>query len=206
MQPASFFQEVSHEIKLEKLPKDNNNLNKFLLKRYEDAGIEIIKYAMRNGLIGAAIQNPLEKLLKKGIITHKEFFAACKYSVDLEHANKSNRARPIYDGTPISSASNSFKEKSLSQDRLDAASRVFLIRQAIEKEDEPKQFKDFKKTDFKTRHRRTTTNRKLIKILELLFERQFTINVVEKETGINHRMIEERAKEICAIMLSTNDK
>jgi anti-sigma28 factor (negative regulator of flagellin synthesis) len=202
MHPISFQSEVSHQIKSGKLPRENNHLNLRALRHYENEGIEIAKFVMRNGLIGASIASPLEKLLKKGTLTHSEFAVATRYSRDVEIASVTNHARPIYDGTPISSASTNQKSKTPPSSQLFAASKVAKIRAEIAKQSEPKQFKDFgKKPDPKRTYRTMTRDKRYSDILALIFEREVSIRAAEAKLGLNHRVIEERTKEICEIIL-----
>lgn len=203
MQP-SFYGQVSHEIKQpQRLKiKSKHNLNFKALKQHQSLGVDVNIYKMMNGLVGAAIANPLEKLLKKGVLKQQEFGVASKYMSDYEAAHISHHARPIYDGTPISSASNNFsKEKFISQHQLSAAARVDNIRRAVVAASQPRQivgFKSFK--DTKTNHRRVTRDKRLLEILESIFEKQISVRATEEQLGINHRIIEERVVEICIIM------
>jgi hypothetical protein len=200
---TSFVTEVSHEIKNFKNRKGNDNLNHKALENYRRSGIAIAVYRMRNGLTGASKINPLERLLKKEIITQQEFGAACKYIDDFELAHMSHHARPSYDGTPISSVSSNFiKERTIPQHQLNAAARIEKIKQAIEEISKPRQIKNFK--DFKNHksaHRNTTRDRRLTEVLDVIFEKQMTINAAEQYLHIGHRSLEEKIKEICEIIL-----
>lgn len=201
---SDFYTEVSSELKSfpRKLP---HNLNIFLLSQKEAQGIEIKKYVMKNTLIAAAVQTPLKTLFEKGGLTREELARGEQYCEDWELAHKSNHARPssIYSGLPRSDTTNHHQERTLNDDQLRASSRVEKALRAIAAQNEPRQVRDFKNfKDTKRNHRRYTTNKKLLDILEYAFHQEKAVRTVERLTGINHGTVEVRIKEICGILLT----
>lgn len=188
-----FHSEVVHEIRH---PKPlNNNLNKFTLKRIEQSeGVEIATYLMKNNNIGAAKKNPLIRLHKAGKLTQQEFWAGENYQNRFEISQLSHHARPSYDGTPISSASTRSEEGGSSQSQIEASRFIFAAKAQMNLRD-----------NYETIYRNgkfIIVSLKLPEILEAIFEKQIAIRNMRHESGINDRVIEERIKKICEILLA----
>lgn len=186
-----FFSEVAFEVRHVK--PANNNLNLKALQKIEESGVEIKKYKMksaRGGAIGAARKNPLDRLYEKRFLSRQEYVAATRYQEQFELSEISHHARPSYDGTSISAASTRISERGPSQSQLEAGRYIFKIKNQLGLAVNYETDKNFK-----------ITSLKLPEILTDIFEKQIAVRRFEKRYGINHKLIEERIKLICKILL-----
>lgn len=141
-----------------------------LFVRLEEDGIETEKVGRIQNKV-----NPLERLFEKKKLTRDELRAGKDYQFSYALANLSNHARPSYDslGGGASAKPRDFHRK---DSQIRAAARVLLAKTEVSK-----QFG-------------------LLPILLNLFEKEKSINWCEKNLRTNHRIIEERVKEICNIL------
>lgn len=117
--------------------------------------------------------NPLERLFEKKKLTREELRAGKDYQFNYALSNLSNHARPSYDSLGGSAKPRDFHRK---DSQVRAAARVLLAKTEVSK-----QFG-------------------LLPILLNLFEKEKSINWCEKNLGVNHKLIEERVKQICNIL------
>lgn len=141
-----------------------------LFVRLEEQGIEIEKVERIQNKV-----NPLERLFEKKKLTREELRAGKDYQFNYALSNLSNHARPSYDslGGGASAEPRDFHRK---DSQVRAAARVLLAKTEVSK-----QFG-------------------LLPILLNLFEKEKSINWCEKNLGVNHKLIEDRVKEICNIL------
>lgn len=141
-----------------------------LFVRLEEEGIEIEKVDRIQNKV-----NPLERLFEKKKLTREELRAGKDYQFSYALANLSNHARPSYDslGGGASAKPRDLRRK---DSQVSAAARILLAKTEVSK-----QFG-------------------LLPILLNLFEKEKSINWCEKNLGVNHKVIEERVKEICNIL------
>jgi hypothetical protein len=143
-----------------------------LLVRLEEQGIETKK----SGRITSRV-NPLSKLYNSNDLSKEEYFAGKEYQKNYELANISNHARPSYDNWGTSK-STKITEYTLKNFQIKAYSRITEAKLEISKEF------------------------RLLEILIHIFENQQSINYCEKKLGINHKIIKEKIKQICKILLA----
>jgi hypothetical protein len=160
----------------QKLKKIETLIGLALFEQMERQGKEVKRVIKKSRIVQAMMISPLDRLRKKDVITSQEFAAGKKYGEDFELSNKTNHARPSYDGTTVSGIRH--QERTINQQQLCASKRVEKAKQAVAKED-----------------------MRLLMILELVFEKEKSINNVEAITGINHSLIEKKTKLICDILV-----
>lgn len=143
-----------------------------LLVRLEEIGIETEK----SGRITSRV-NPLDKLFGSSEISKEEWIAGREYQKNYELANISNHARPAYDnwGTSRSTKLVEFAPKNY---QIKAYSKITEAKLAISKE------------------------YRLLEVLVHIFENQQSINHCEKILKTNHKIIKEKIKKICEILVA----
>jgi hypothetical protein len=143
-----------------------------LLVRFEESGIETKK----SGKILSKV-NPIDKLYISADLTKEEWLAGKEYQKNYELANISNHARPNFEnwGTSRSTKIIEFTPKNF---QIRAYSKITEAKLQILKE------------------------YRLIEILTHIFENQQSINHCEKLLKTNHKIIKEKIKKICEILLA----
>jgi hypothetical protein len=157
---------------MNKLEKTCRMSKNLLLVRFEESGIETKK----SGKILSRV-NPLDKLYTSSDLTKDEWLAGKEYQKNYELANISNHARPSYEnwGTSKSTKITEFTPKNF---QIKAYSKITEAKLEISKE------------------------YRLLEILTHLFENQQSINHCEKLLKTNHKIIKEKIKKICKILLA----
>lgn len=174
-----------------------NSLPIRALEKMEESGLEIEISPTRENRVVASVKNPLDVLLRAQRIDRDEWKAGKEYQKNYALSNISHHARPSYDGTPISAASISMGEKIPKDSQIKATAYIVSAKCFIARSSASKQVGNFK-------NGRAIMSRdlKLLDILEKIFENQIAIRNVESCLGINHRLIGDRVKKICQILLA----
>lgn len=143
-----------------------------LLFRIEECGIET---QTSNKVLSRV--NPLQKLYNSRDLTKEEFFAGRDYQKNYELANISNHARPSYEnwGTSKSTKVVEYTPKNY---QVKAYSKITEAKLAVSKE------------------------YRLLEVLIHIFENQQSINYCEKILRTNHKIIKDRIKRICEILVA----
>lgn len=146
--------------------------NSLLKIKLDEAGIE-------NQVVNRVFSrvNPLDRLYSSDDLTKDEWFAAKEYQKNHELANISNHARPSYEnwGTSKSNKKVDFEPKDY---QTRAYAKITKAKLAVSKEYRANE------------------------ILVYVFENQRSVNWCEKKTGLNHKVIKEKIKTICEILLA----
>lgn len=174
------------------------NINKLLLVRLEEKGVEIRKSNKEDSRVRVSTINPLERMRDDKKLTRQECAAGQKYQKKYAQANKDGFAKPSL--VPDSARSTKPFEPIPSEERSDASKFIKKCYDKIAAASAPRQisgFKDFKKPST----RKFSRDLRYIEILEYVFEQEIAVRNVEKLIGLNHRIIEDRVKEICEILL-----
>jgi hypothetical protein len=150
--------------------KEKKKEKSLLFIRLEETGVEIEK----RGKIQNKV-NPLERLFEKKKITRNELRAGKDYQFNHALANLSNHARPSYDSLS-GGASGKLRNYERKDYQIRASAKILLAKTEISKKFG------------------------LLPILLNLFEKEKSVHWCEKNLGINHKVIESRAKEICNIL------
>ena len=161
--------------------KKNLIMNPWLALQIEAQGKEVKRITNNSKLLGIMIINPIERLHKKGVLTRQEYHAGVRYSNDYELANLSHHSRPMYDGSAPAKGGKPI-QRELPQGQLNASKRYESSKRAVDIAE-------------------LTEKKKLPQILRLVFEQQKSFHNVEITTKTNHKLLEERVKLICRILL-----
>lgn len=161
--------------------KKHPAVNIWLINQIEAQGKEVKKIVKNSRLLAATLVDPLERLHKKGVLTRQEYHAGTRYGNDYELAHLSHHSRPIYDGSAPSKGGKP-SQKTLPQSQLDAGRRYEAAKLAVEELN-------------------LKENKKLPQILILVFEQHKSFHSVEIITKTNHKLLEERVKMICQVLL-----
>lgn len=143
-----------------------------LLVRLEESGIEMQK----SGRITSRT-NPLDKLFNNNELTKEEWSAGREYQKNYELANISNHARPGYDNWGTSK-STKITEYTPQNFKIRAYGKIAEAKLEISKE------------------------YRLLEVLIHIFENQQSINHCEKILKTNHKIIKEKIKRICEILVA----
>lgn len=170
------------------------------LERIEETGRDLEIVATKENRVMASVKNPLDVLYRSGILTREEWGAGREYQNDYALANISHHARPNYDGTPISAISVHMGEKIIKDSQIKASTKILAARNAVGKSSAERQVVGFKDSSKKTKI--FSRDLKLSELLIQIFENQIAVRNVEKLLGINHRLIGDRVKKICQILLA----
>lgn len=162
-----------------------NSLNLYTVKRLIEQGKEYKVFECRRKK-GLTPENPLTRLFNKGILTKQEHNAGKDYCHSYEVANVSRHARPSYDGTAIGTTAPD--PEFYTQSQFEASRKIAEARNKIMLANIG--YKDKK-----------AFSRRYPEVLELVFQKQIAVRVVEQNTGMNHAGIERKIKEICEILL-----
>lgn len=163
-------------------------VNTYLFQRLSDEGKEIRFIKRHKKIIGALIVEPLRKLQEKGIISPDQYSAGMRYCQDYARSFITHHARPSYDGTPISSHCSKPGEKTISQSQLRSSENVRLIKEILEAN-----------SPLKVR-RKVLGDKKYLLLVNIILERQMSLNVAHKITGWHYDTVEKRMKEILDYM------
>lgn len=181
-------------------------VNNYLLFRIEETGVEIKKSNKEDSRVRVSRENPLEKMRDDGKLTRQECGAGKNYQKRFTDANKDGYAKPslLFDGLPDSARSTKPFEPTPSDERSDASKFIKKCYDKIAAASAPRQisgFKDFKKPGA----RKFSRDLRYIEIVQTIFEQEIAVRNVEKLTGMNHSIIEDRVKEICEILLTIKE-
>ena len=161
-------------------------ISTFLIANLEAQGYDIKLLTHKNTAISLKIENPLEKLKIKGTLTQEEYSSGVDYQQDYELANQSHHSRPSYEN--LRTSGGKARDFDLKDNQVQASKNIEIIKKLI----------DEKEKSLESRGR--TRNKGLNLILNLIFERQLSINRVKKLTRMSFELIEKRVKEIAIII------
>lgn len=144
-----------------------------LLVRLEESGIE----SKKSGRVTSRV-NPLDKLYSSDELSKDEWLAGKEYQKNYELANISNHARPGYEnwGTSKSTKIIEFTPKNY---QIKAYAKITEAKLAVSR------------------------GYRLLEVLIHIFENQQSINHCEKILRTNHKILKEKIKEICKILLES---
>lgn len=166
--------------------KKPNVLNLWHITRLLEEGKEIVVFES-NRKRSVRQEHPAVSLFIKGILTKEELRAAEDYSMLYERSNISHHSRPSYDGT-TTSAINYQSRDLITQSQFEASRKLAELRNRIA-------LASLKKSGKKI------IDLKYLKITEQVLEKQCAIRVVERNTGMNHSIVERKIKEVCEILM-----
>lgn len=162
---------------LKRIKKIKNVINLCWVKQIEAQGQEVDTFKDEEGNQGGKIKNPIETLKDNGFLTYKECEAGLRYQRTFEITKRTNHARPIMDGSTVSSLAFGARD-AMNADWVEACRKVNRIKRVIEDEDI-----------------------KLICVLESLFEQQKTIDYIMDYWSIGRLKVRDSAQRICEILI-----
>ena len=167
-----------------------NQISRFLIANLEAQGYDLKLLDHKKITVGLKIENPLEKLKIKGILTQEEYQSCVEYQQDYELANQTHHSRPSYEN--LRTDGGKVRDFDLKDNQVQASKNIQIIKSLIDERE--KSFEEYNES----RGRRRSKG--LNKTLNLVFERQLAISRVKIITRMSFELIEKRAKEVAIVI------